>query len=56
MEVTRFGDRSSKHLYRMEVRSEGKRFEIEVDANSRDQARTIAQRAGYLVYSINMVG
>lgn len=50
----RLGDiLKSRHLYSLGV---GGGWSIEVDANSRDQARRIAEREGYTVRDVNMVG
>ena len=59
MNATRLGNRqTAKHLYRLEVylSPTSQNFEIEVDANSRSQAAHIAQKAGYVVCSVNMIG
>lgn len=54
---TRIGDRASNHLFDVEVMLEtGKREIIEVDENTRAQARSVAEKAGYLVASVNLVG
>jgi len=45
---------TAKHLYELTVSKEGRK--IEVHANTRSQARVIAERAGYVVRDVNMVG
>lgn len=44
------------HLYDVYVRIEGYEHIIEVDAMNRNQAAKIAEKAGYVVESVNMVG
>lgn len=51
--MTRIGNRAANHLFQIEVEG-GK--DIEVDANTRSQAASIARKAGYVVRSVNMVG
>jgi hypothetical protein len=57
-EMTRLGNAATTtHLYSLEVLNPlGKRNAIEVYANSRTQAASIAKRAGYSICSINMIG
>ncbi|WVS23938.1 hypothetical protein QkW1_15 [Ralstonia phage QkW1] len=50
--MIRLGNEPAKHLY--ELGTETGR--IEVLADSRAQARKIAERAGYAVRDVNMVG
>lgn len=53
----RIGDREAKHLYDVETQLVGGGREvIEVDADTRTQARKVAEDAGYEVCSVNMVG
>ena len=52
---------NSKHSYDVEVSvyKEGKYFTcdtVEVEANNRSQARSIVQKAGYEVRSVNITG
>ena len=46
------GNKNSEHLY--EVGTEAGR--IDIHANTRSQARVIAERAGFKVRDINMIG
>jgi hypothetical protein len=51
--MTRLGNfYDSKHTYQLGTES----GDILVDANNRDQARRVAERAGYVVRDVNMVG
>lgn len=53
----RIGKKSAKHLYNVEVMHKDGRSEIiEVDADTRIEARILAEKAGYIVASINFVG
>lgn len=52
----RLGDRKAAHLYSVEVLTATGRTEIDVDANTRTQAGSIAKKAGYVVCSVNMIG
>jgi len=54
----RLGNReTAKHSYEIETTNEhGKTMYITVDANNRDQAARIAERNGFDVWSVNMVG
>lgn len=56
MKFERIGNKSASHLYCIEVELNGQRGEVEVDANNRAQASAIAEKAGYEVRSVNMVG
>ena len=50
----RLGDLlKSRHLYAIGV---GHGWSIEVDANNRDHAARIAEREGYTVHDVNMIG
>lgn len=44
------------HLYDVYIRIDGKEHIIEVFANNRNQAARMAEKAGYVVDSVNMVG
>lgn len=55
-ELPRLGKRESKHLYRVEILTPAGRNEVDIDANTRNQAGAIAKRAGYTVCSVNMIG
>jgi len=53
----RLGERPAAHLYELEVEpKDGVTPRVQVDANNRDQAARIAEQAGYVVRSVNMVG
>jgi hypothetical protein len=53
----RLGDYyKAKHLYSLEVAVDGTGTTILVDACNRTQAASIAKRAGYEVFSVNMIG
>lgn len=55
--MQRIGIKSAKHLYQLTVRHlSGVEIQIEVLANNRAQAVRIAEREGYSVCNINMVG
>lgn len=48
---------NTAHLYRIEtIDKDGKKIEIDVEANNRDQAARDAEKAGYPVHSVNMIG
>ena len=48
---------NTKHLYDVNVKDMyGNRGTIEVEANNRAQAQRFAERYGYEVFSINLVG
>jgi hypothetical protein len=49
----RIGNQKSAHLYEIQVKSNQS---ILVDANNRNQAARIAEKAGYRVMSVNMIG
>jgi hypothetical protein len=48
------GSKFAKHLYEVEVDGPGKK--IEVHADGRAKAATLAELSGYVVRSVNMVG
>lgn len=50
--MVRLGNKQAKHLY--EVGTDKGR--IEVDANNRSQAVKLAEKHGYIVRDVNMVG
>jgi hypothetical protein len=50
------GDVLAQHSYELEVVSGDALIIIDVSANSRDQARRIAEQRGFVVKSVNMVG
>ena len=47
------GNENSAHLYEIDAQGVGI---IEVNANTAAQSRRIAEKAGYIVRSVNMVG
>jgi type II secretory pathway component PulF len=48
---------NTKHLYEIEtVGKEGHKIKIEVEADNRNQAASVARKAGYEVHSVNMIG
>jgi hypothetical protein len=53
-EIARIGNRKSKHSY--EIQADQKGGYVTVDANNRSQAAKIAEKAGFKVLSVNMVG
>lgn len=48
--------RYAKHLYELGVERGSERGRIEVHANTRQQARGIAEQRGFTVKDVNMVG
>jgi hypothetical protein len=50
--MSKLGSETAKHLY--EIGTANGR--IEVQANNRSQAERIAEKAGYVVRDVNMVG
>lgn len=54
--MNQLGTRGAKHLYSMSVVLLGARTKVEVFANNRSQATRIAERAGFVVRDVNMVG
>ena len=55
--MQRIGLKSAKHLYQLSVKHlGGARIQIEVTANSGPQAVRLAERVGYEVFDVNMVG
>ena len=46
----------ARHSYDVEVGDGRMDGYVTVEANSRDQAARIAERAGYVVRSVNMIG
>lgn len=56
MIIIRLGNKDAKHLYSVSVEKDGIRSTIEIDANNRTQAESIARKAGYVVRDMNMVG
>lgn len=50
--MKRIGNRNARHTYQLGTITD----RILVDANTRTQARAIAERAGYVVRDVNMVG
>lgn len=55
-EKIRLGKSDAAHLYTLAVLKDGIRGEIDVEATNRSQASRIAEKAGYEVGSVNMVG
>lgn len=47
---------TARHLYNVGVSKDGVTSTIEVHAGTRAAARIIAERAGYVVRDVNMVG
>ncbi len=56
MNTIRIGNTAATHLYSVGVKKNGQRLTIEIDANNRTQAASIAVKAGYEVCDMNMVG
>ena len=55
--MQRIGIRTAKHLYQLTVKHlSGVEIQLQVLANNRVQAVRIAEREGYTVCDINMVG
>ena len=58
--MRRISTPNTEHLYEVEVADIkspfGETFKIEVEANTRSQAASIAKKVGYVVQSVNMVG
>jgi hypothetical protein len=56
MQYPRINTPNSTHLYTLTVIKDNVRGSVDVEARNRDQAARIAQRAGYEVHDVNMVG
>ena len=54
--MERLGNEPAKHLYEIGVEKVGTISKIEILANTRTQAASIAKKAGYVVRDVNMVG
>lgn len=50
--MKRYGNPKARHCYQLGTIN----GQILVDANNRAQARNIAERAGYVVRDVNMIG
>jgi hypothetical protein len=51
--MIRINTQNTEHLYEIEISAAEK---IEVEANTRSQAASIAKKAGFEVRSVNMIG
>lgn len=55
--LPRISKANTAHLYSIEVKlKDGTKGQVDVEGNNRNQAASLAKKAGYEVCSVNMVG